>query len=183
MAIEVNGTVGQIERTFTLSLNSYSINGRAFMANDRDPQVPAELADVIGSIAGLDDYTELHPHSRIAPSAANASDGLTPVGYTPQQIASAYDFASAYQNGYTGAGATLAIATARTFNTTDVATFWDTFGIPAPNYTIIPVGRRSHRADPETTLDTRARGRDGLWREYSGVRRFRRAREYLRGRL
>lgn len=160
MAIEVSGTVEQIGRTFNVSVNSYAINGQSFVANyDRDPQVPAELADVIGSIAGLEDYVELRPHSSIAPStAANATGGLTPVGYTPQQIASAYDFATAYQNGYTGAGATLAIATARTFNATDVATFWNTFGIPAPNYTIIPVGRRSHRADSETTLDLERAG-------------------------
>jgi kumamolisin len=158
MAIGASGTVEQIERTFRVSLNSYAINGRSFVANDRDPQVPAELADVIGSIAGLEDYVELRPHSRIAPFAANATGGLTPVGYTPQQIAAAYDFASAYQNGYTGAGATLAIATARSFNAADVATFWDTFGIPAPNYAIIPVGRHSHRADPETTLDLERAG-------------------------
>lgn len=159
MAIEVSGTVEQLERTFGVSVNSYAINGQAFVANDRDPQVPTELADVIGSIAGLEDYVELRPHSNIAPSTAtNATGGLTPIGYTPQQIASAYDFATAYQNGYTGAGATLAIATARTFNATDVATFWGTFEIPAPNYTIIPVGQRSHRADPETTLDLERAG-------------------------
>jgi kumamolisin len=159
MAIEVSGTVEQVERTFNVSVNSYSVNGQAFIANDRDPQVPAELGDVIGSVAGLEDLVELHPHSRIAPSsAANTTGGLTPIGYTPQQIASAYDFASAYQNGYTGAGATLAIATARTVNAADVATFWSTFGIPAPNYTIIAVGRRSHRADPESTLDLERAG-------------------------
>jgi len=159
MAIEVSGTVEQVERTFNVSINSYTVNGRAFVANDRDPQVPAELADVIGSVAGLEDYVELQPHSRAAPStAASSTSGLTPIGYTPQQIASAYDFASAYQNGYTGAGATLAIATARTFNAADVATFWSTFGIPAPNYTIIPVGRRSRRADPESTLDLERAG-------------------------
>jgi kumamolisin len=159
MAIEASGTVEQIERTFSVSLNSYAINGQSFVANDRDPQVPVELGDVIGSIAGFDDYVELRAHSQIAPStAANATDGLTPVGFTPQQIASAYDFASAYQNGYTGVGATLAIATARTFNAADVATFWSTFGIPAPNYSIIPVGRHSNRADPETTLDLERAG-------------------------
>ena len=59
MAIEVSGTVEQVERTFNVSINSYTVNGRAFVANDRDPQVPMELADVIGSVAGLEDYVEL----------------------------------------------------------------------------------------------------------------------------
>jgi kumamolisin len=159
MVIEARGSVEQIERAFGVNINSYVDRGRGFTANDGDPQIPVELSDVIGSVAGLENYVELQAHSQIASStAANSITGLTPVGYTPQQIASAYDFVSAYQNGYTGVGATLAIATARTFNAADVATFWNTFGIPAPNYTVIPVGRRSHRADPETTLDLERAG-------------------------
>ena len=159
MAIEARGTVEQVERVFRVNINSYVSAGRAFVANDRDPQVPTELAGVIGSVAGLEDYIELRAHSRIAPEAALMSRGGTiPVGYTPQQIATAYDFASAYENGYTGAGATLAIATARNFRASDVAAFWNTFGVPAPDYSIISVGGVSHAVDVETTLDLERAG-------------------------
>lgn len=155
MAIEVTGSVDHIERAFAVNINSYVVNGRVFFANDRDPQVPAALGGVIGSIAGLDDFLELRPHSTVRPAAAG---GTVPLGYTPAEIASAYDFASAYQNGFNGAGATIAIATAYNFKASDVGTFWSTFGITAPSYSIIPIGGVSHRADPETTLDVERAG-------------------------
>jgi subtilase family serine protease len=158
LAIEVRGTVEQVERAFGVNINSYAAAGRTFFANDRNPQVPAEFAGVIGSVAGLDNFVELHAHSRPSVKAAAADGSATPVGYTTEQVATAYDFSSAYANGYNGAGATIAIATANTFKASDVAEFWNAFGVTAPDYTIIKVGRGSHKADPETTLDLERAG-------------------------
>ncbi len=159
MAIEARGTVDRVERAFGVRINSYAIGGRTFVANDRDPRVPAEFAGVIGSVAGLEDFLELQAHSRVAPSTAAASaGGFVPVGFTPGQIATAYDFASAYQHGYDGAGATLAIATAYSFKASDVTAFWSTFGGVMPDYSIVSVGGVSHRANPETTLDLERAG-------------------------
>jgi subtilase family serine protease len=159
MAIEARGTVERVERAFGVKINSYAIGGRTFVANDRNPRVPVELAGIIGSVAGLEDFLELQAHARMAenPAAARAG-GLVPVGYTPSQIATAYDFASAYHHGYNGAGATVAIATAYTFKAADVNAFWNAFGGGAPDYSIVSVGGRSHRADPETTLDLERAG-------------------------
>ena len=159
MAIEARGTVNQVERVFGVNINSYAIDGHSFVANDRNPRVPAELAGAISSVAGLEDFLELHAHSQIAVNSAAASIGAsTPVGFTPEQIANAYDFTSAYRHGYDGTGATLAIATAWNFNAADVNAFWNAFGAGTPTYSIIPVGGFSRRADPETTLDVERAG-------------------------
>ena len=159
IAIEVSGSVAQVELAFGVRINSYAIDGRTFVANDRNPQVPVELAGIVQSVAGLEDFLELQAHSQIVPTvAASTSGGSVPIGFTPNQIASAYDFASAYQHGYNGAGATLAIATAYNFNASDVTAFWSTFGGSTPDYSIVVVGAVSHRADPETTLDLERAG-------------------------
>lgn len=158
MAIEASGTVEQIERTFGVRINRYAIDGRSFIANDRSPRVPVEFAGVIGSVAGLEDFLELEAHSRFLKNPAAVGGGLVPAGFTPNQIATAYDFATAYAHGYNGAGATVAIATAYNFRAGDVTAFWNTFGGVTPDYSIVAVGGVSHRADPETTLDLERTG-------------------------
>ena len=77
------------------------------------------------------------------------SPTATPLGYSPQQIGTAYDFGATYN----GAGVTVAIATAYTYTESDVATFWSTYGITAPSHRPIPVDGTATQTDVETTLD------------------------------
>src|SRR5579863_2734745 len=159
MVVDAEGTVAQVEQAFDVRINTYVAGGgRTFVANDRDPSIPAELADVVAAVAGLDDYAEMTSHAVASPIRRETHTLGVPTGYLPGQIATAYDFTPVYTSGNNGAGATLAIATAFGFNRNDVNTFWQTFGIPAPNYTVVHVGGRPPHPSLETTLDLEQTG-------------------------
>jgi kumamolisin len=151
LLIDVQGSVAQVEEIFGVKINNYTQNNQSFFANDRDPALPLSIASVVGSVRGMENYLELRRHTRLRSSARNFSH--TPPGYSPQQIAIAYNFNSAYSNGITGRGQTVAIATAYGFSATDVAKFWKYYGIRAPKYSTVAVGGKTRYIDFETTLD------------------------------
>jgi kumamolisin len=151
MLIDVRGDVAQVEQIFGVRINNYADGSQSFFANDRDPELPASIAPLIESVRGMENYLELRRRIRLRPSARNFS--RVPPGYSPQQIAAAYNFNSAYGNGITGRGQTVAIATAYGFSSTDVANFWKYYRIRAPKYSTVAVGGKTRYIDFETTLD------------------------------
>ncbi len=156
LLIDATGSVSQIEHAFGIQIDDFSYQGATHYANTTDPVVPASLAGVIDSVIGLDDYTALQPHNRPAPSQPQATSG--PVGYSPQQIATAYDFTGAYSAGYNGAGQSIAIATAFTYSPSDVSYFWSSYGISAPTIVNVPVDGNARQTNVETTLDLERSG-------------------------
>lgn len=159
MVVDAEGTVAQVEAAFGVSIHAYAAeDGRTFIANDGDPVTPLALAQVVGSIAGLDDYTEMTSHALASPPWRTSVSKGVPSGFSPAQIAAAYDFTPVYASGNNGEGATVAIATAFGFKPADVSAFWQNFGIPAPNYTVVHVGGPASRPDIETTVDLEQTG-------------------------
>ena len=156
LLIDVRGSVAQVEDVFGVKINNYTKDNVAFFANDRDPVLPAPIASVVASIRGMENYLELHRHIRLHSSARHLS--RTPPGYSPQQIATAYDFNSSYTNGITGRGQTVAIATAYGFSGSDVSSFWSYYGIRAPKVSTVAVGGSTRFIDVETTLDLERAG-------------------------
>ncbi len=156
LLIEARGKVAQVEAAFAVKINNYTQDNQTFFANDRDPSLPASVASVVASVRGLENYLQLQRHIRIHSSAKNLS--RIPRGYSPQQIATAYDFSSAYGAGKTGGGQTVAIATAYGFSTSDVSSFWNYYGIAAPKYSTVSVGGVTRYIDVETTLDLERAG-------------------------
>ncbi len=156
LLVEARGKVAQVETAFAVKINNYTQDSQTFFANDRDPSLPASVASVVASVRGLENYLRLQRHIRVRSSAKNLSH--TPPGYSPQQIATAYDFSSAYSAGMTGRGQTVAIATAYGFSASDVSSFWNYYGITAPSYSTVAVGGKTRYIDVETTLDLERAG-------------------------
>lgn len=156
LLVEARGKVAQVEEAFAVKINNYTQDNQTFFANDRDPALPTPVASVIASVGGMENYLELQRHTRLHPFVRNLS--RTPPGYSPQQIATAYDFNSAYANGITGRGQTVAIATAYGFSSSDVSNFWSYYGIKAPKYSTVAVGGSTRYIDVETTLDLERAG-------------------------
>jgi kumamolisin len=157
LVVEAHGNVTQVEKAFGVKINDYVQNNQVFFANDRDPQLPPAIASVVSSVKGMENYLALHHHARlnVNPRARNSA---TPSGFSPQQIATAYNFSSVYSQGNTGGGQTVAIATAYGFSPTDVAKFWNYYGIEAPKYSTVSVGGTTRYIDTETTLDLEQSG-------------------------
>lgn len=159
LVIDAKGPAGTMERAFGVSINNYRAAGRSFIANDSDVQLPASIQSVVGGVSGLNDYLQLQPHLRATQNQGHFWWGPSkPVGFTPQQIASAYDFTGAYSAGYTGAGQTLAIATAYGFSSSDISSFFSQFKVTVPKYSVVAVDGTTRSTNVETTLDLQRSG-------------------------
>ncbi|MHB1576631.1 MAG: protease pro-enzyme activation domain-containing protein, partial [Candidatus Dormibacteria bacterium] len=154
--IEAVGNVGQVEQALGVSINAYQFGGHSYFANQESPSLPTsytyqgtpyDLAAMVSGFSGLMTYNGIHTMS-ISQSQLPAASGSTtcqsdcssPVGYTPQQIASTYDATSLQNSGITGAGVTIAVATLAPFLSSDARAFWNYYGIQrAGTLTQVPV--------------------------------------------
>ena len=72
--IRFTGTVAQARKTFGTAI--YNFPGNDIFGNLADPQIPAQLAGVIGEIHGLDNMRGVHADSPFFPRVANPRSGL-----------------------------------------------------------------------------------------------------------
>ena len=59
LIVDVEGPVAKIEQAVNVSINSYSLNGKSYFSNDRDPQIPASLANILTSVLGLNNIQRM----------------------------------------------------------------------------------------------------------------------------
>lgn len=136
LLLAFSGTVAQVVQTFHVRLKNYTaLNGRSYFANDSAPLLPAWLAGQVQSIAGLNNAVQWHrppySHTLLQQSASTAAVSC-PVrgnGYlTPNQVATAYNLNSLYNNSYQGGGQTIALFELSTFVMSDLSTYSSCFG-------------------------------------------------------
>src|SRR6266568_700744 len=178
MAIEISGTVGQVQTAFGTSLHSYSVNGEQHWANASDPQIPTALALVVAGFAELNDFVPKSQAIRGPRGEYNATTnriepsytlGSSSNGYTmylgPADAATIYNTPTIYNASHTsttydGTGVTIGIAGDSNIDVTQNANYRATFGLPAKATTVVVDG-----ADPgengdalEAYLDTQVAG-------------------------
>ena len=105
MVVHVTGTQAQLERSFGTTFGLYRKGAETFLAPATPPKLPAAVP-----LTGSADIVKRA--RRFFDSHVRASGGLTngrTTGYSPQQIAAAFDFTGAYNAGFTGAGITVGI--------------------------------------------------------------------------
>jgi subtilase family serine protease len=157
MLIQARGTVSQLEQTFQVRINDYRVQGEKHFSNDRNPSVPAAMSEIVRSVSGLSSLENSHP-------LISASTSPPAVIFTPMQIATAYNYPNSLNShreghSYDGSGVAIAIATAFTYEPSDVNTFWQYLGIErAGSITTIPVNGGSTLSGYETTLDIEQAG-------------------------
>lgn len=176
LLIRASGTSGGFAKAFATHFNDYSRNGRTFFAPAVKPTVPTALASVVQSVIGLSNAAQLTPHyvrrqaqatvasASSATAAANggsATSNATPSGFSPQQIATAYDWPSITSSS-TGSGMTIAIVTAESTNlaASDYDGFWNQYSLPTHTVQTVNVdGSASSTAGTdETTIDVERSG-------------------------
>ncbi len=153
LLIDAVGTVAQAEQTFQVQIDNYQAsNGRRFFANEADPSLPANLAPFVASVAGLDDVVQ-YGRAPTTPGTAAATLGTNqagiacpqpgaatvPTSYTPQQIASAYDFNALYNAGNLGEGQTIGLLELDGYSPQDIAIYTSCFGGKYTNIQTIPI--------------------------------------------
>ena len=168
--IDANGSVAQLEQAFHLTLSDYrDAAGALFVANDVTPALPDAIETQIVGVLGLDTAAHYHPHfvrssgqpqrasSAASPqAAAGCSAAITAAnamgGYTPNQVASAYDLTALGASGVQGQGQTVALMELDDFQDGAVGEYQSCFGTAVP-VTRVPVDGGATRGGGEGEVE------------------------------
>ncbi len=69
LLVDVEAPVATIESAFNVTVNAYQIGNQSYFSNDRDPSVPASLANVIHAVLGLNSIQVMRSASGKDPSS------------------------------------------------------------------------------------------------------------------
>ena len=128
----LSGTAAAYNKAFGVQLKTYISGGRAYRGREGDIFVPADLAGIVTSVTGLDNRPFARPHYRVQLDDAPAAAGGVPIGFTPLQLATLYDFPPALD----GSGQTIAILElGGGFRPAELATYFQQLGIKTPTVT------------------------------------------------
>ena len=148
--VMVSGTVEQMSKAFGVTLSRYehtlpkSKHGQAlvetYRGRDGFIHVPANLADIITGVFGLDNRSL---------TKRNSGDPPNTSPLTVPQIAGLYNFPT-----NSAAGQTIAILSADGYQTADLQKYFMNLGLSLPTITDISVdASNTGNGDPETTQD------------------------------
>ena len=142
--LKVSGLPADFERTFSVSLHSFAVPAHGKLAgyNYRAPTghvvIPAEIAQAVSAVVGLDNSPVMQPMYKVRPptiptapaSASSVSSGYDPLGeWTVLDFAKYYDVDPLYKKGLTGAGRTIGIMTFAALTPSDAFNYWASIGL------------------------------------------------------
>jgi subtilase family serine protease len=173
------GSKTQVEGALRTRIHLFAAAGEQHYANVSAPLIPASLTSAITAIRGLNDF---HPRPGVHPSKAGPRGTLPLVGRSsalaapatyysgtdqypgyvgPTDFAIMYNLQPVYSQGFTGAGVTIAIAAQSDIDPSVLTTFWSAFGVsgssfglPAQQFTSMPVPASAGGSDPGETNDS-----------------------------
>jgi trimeric autotransporter adhesin len=188
MAIEISGTVGQIQSAFHTSIHSYIVNGEQHWANASDPQIPSAIAPVVAGFASLNNFKPrtnyilgprgVYDPQKLAFVPTPTNPAFTSPAFTnvdqygnyylylgPADAATIYDTpnnlnANLSGPAYDGTGATIGVAGDSNINLTENANYRATFGLaPNPTTVVVDGNDPGENGDAiEAYLDTQVSG-------------------------
>ncbi len=147
LLVHAFGSVANVERAFNVTLADYVVAGHTIYAPTTEPSVPVELAGMILNISGLDNVTR---YRRLGSGLVDKGD------YTPDEIRAAYDMKPLLANGDDGSGQTIALLELDGYNSADVNTYLNHYGLGSPNYSNVLVDGATNNPGPgaiEVELD------------------------------
>ncbi len=112
--IVFSGNVSQVEQAFSTEMHSYTYNQNKFVANSRDVQIPAALAQVVRGVVRLNSDPR-KPNLKMGPKiTVNKKTGKIEGEYGqhylgPADFATIYNLKPLYAAGIDGTGETIAI--------------------------------------------------------------------------
>lgn len=160
--VVISGTAEHLQAAFGVELSHYEHPrlGR-FRGRTGCITIPAEIADVVTAVLGLDNRPQARPHFRLrtgqGPIVARAAEQA----FTPVQLAGLYDFPDG-----DGAGQCIGlIELGGGYDASDLSTYFSGLGVPTPEVVSVPVdgGANNPSGDPsgpdgEVTLDIEIAG-------------------------
>ncbi len=147
--IDFSGSESLAERVFGVTINDYQApDGRSFFANASQPKLPANIAQNIVSISGLDDSVQFsHPPvpAKNAPSLSSNAGASCPApgtsggggggifggsstAYIPSQFSKAYNYDGLHNAGLHGEGQTVGVFELDGYSSSDIQAYTQCFG-------------------------------------------------------
>ncbi|HKA00730.1 MAG TPA: protease pro-enzyme activation domain-containing protein, partial [Candidatus Solibacter sp.] len=121
-----SGGAGQVRATFRTALHRFRDDGGAHYANLSEIAVPSDLAPLIYTVKGLDNF-RLKPGVKLRP-LYQSSSGTSLAG--PGDLATIYNVNPLYQKGIDGSGQKIAVIGQSAVKMSDVRTFRKKFSLP-----------------------------------------------------
>jgi len=141
--IEFSGNAAQVQSAFGAAIHTYEVNGKSYVANANDPQIPVALAPIITGIVSLNNFPR-QSHIQLAGQVQKIAGvpGLQPLftipngtknfyGVGPADFATVYNSKSLIAGGNDGTGQTIAVVGETNINVADVQAFRQMFGLSA----------------------------------------------------
>jgi kumamolisin len=160
----LSGTVAAMDEAFGVELKQYEhATAGKYRGRTGPVQLPAELQDVVEGVFGLDNRPQAKPHFRRRRERAGARADAQDLSYTPTQVATLYNFATAVD----GSGECIAlIELGGGYNATDLSAYWRQLQLPkTPAVSAVSVGNSSNNPtgnpngpDGEVMLDIEVAG-------------------------
>ena len=159
--ITLQGTVGDLQAAFGVSLNDYEHSKGRFRGRTGAIRLPAELVEVVQGVFGLDNRPQAKPHMRFRGLSGASDAAAESTSYNPNQVAQLYSFPT----GVDGTGQTIGIIElGGGYKPADITNYFQSLGIPAPTVTSVSVDKgknsptTSDSADGEVLLDIEVAG-------------------------
>ena len=144
--IEFSGTPALVRQAFHTEIHKFVVNGEQHWANTKDPEIPAAIAPVVGSIKSLHSFFKKPMHVVVKSNASvvvrrgpnpavNFTDGSHAM--VPGDFATIYNVKPLYTGGTTGAGRTIGVIGRSNINLSDVSDFRSLVGLPANTPTVV----------------------------------------------
>jgi len=151
--ISFDGTVAQVESTFSLEMHNYLVDGQVYLANATNPSLPGAISDYVIGVHNLNGFAP-KPRIQVRP---NLTSYVTGNHYlTPADFVTIYGLTGLYSASITGRGQKIAIVGQSTVNQTDLNNFRSAAGLPASTVTMTLVGGTATRCpgdEGESDLD------------------------------
>jgi kumamolisin len=137
--VVLSGTVAQFNEAFGVDLKEVEHDGGTYRGREGQISLPDTLAGRVEAVLGLDDRPVARPHFRRHQPPANvlwhAASKTQPASFSPNQVASLYQFPSG-----TGAGQTVAlIELGGGYRVADLTAYFKSLGIKKPKVTSVSV--------------------------------------------
>ncbi len=161
--VHLRGTVNAMNKAFDVDLRDFEHAARRYRGRTGAIHIPSELSGIVIGVFGLDNRPVAKPHFRYRQQAfAAARASSTPGGFTPPQIAAAYNFPTAYD----GTGECIAIIElGGGYKTSDLNTYFKSLNLATPSVKAVsgsttePTNRSGpNSADGEVMLDIEVAG-------------------------
>ena len=140
---ELSASPGRLGAALGVKIDDFRApDGQRFYAATTQPGVPAALYRVVSSVGRVSDYQGI--------SSAYVGNG----GLDPSALVQAYDASPLRAQGYNGAGETVVAFEIDNYNTPDLNTFSQKYGLPGFNAQNFSVnGGEAGKAGGETDMD------------------------------